>query len=59
MEFLSLISIALDWVPHVHMVKYKLTFSEVLCTEQTPGGSVQEHTFYFWRKHLEGIETSF
>ena len=46
-EFLSVISIVLDWVPYVHMVKYELTFSEGSCTEQIPGCSVQECTFCF------------
>lgn len=49
-ELLSVISIALDWVPYGHLVKNELTFSEVLCTEQLPACSVQEYTSSCQRK---------
>lgn len=40
------------------MLKYEFTFSEVLCTEQIPGFSDKDYTFWLQRKCLEGIETS-
>lgn len=40
------------------MLKYKFISSEELCTEQMPGCSAKDYTFWLYRKCLEGIETS-